>query len=236
MLIFGLQPPSMRPLHVSLRTTKKRLRRLLPDLYGMSPATHLLCFSDFRFSSFDMFGYRLDCHSEHVSLSSHTVFTTLRVLLSLRTDFSACSINHSRLSSIEFQPPLNHGCTVATILLEPLPAPAAATSAADFHSCRRHPSYHKPPPIQPHRHIWTTYPCSPHSPYSPHAPVHTLTTAYAVTTDSTITARVPTATTSQLQSHHQAHLSKTVHCQELPPPTTTYPVSQATHPRLLAPN
>ena len=123
-------------------------------------------------------------------------------------NFSACSSNHLRLSSLEFQPLLHHGRTMATVLLEPLLAPAAATSAADLHRRRHHPSFHKPPLIQPHRHIWSTYPCSSHSPDSPHATVHTTTTAHAVTTDSTITAKVPAATTSATAHNSSSHSTR----------------------------
>ena len=64
---------------------------------------------------------------------------------------------------------------MATVLLEPLFAPAAATSAASHHRSRHHPSFHKPPLIQPHWHLWSTHSRSSRAPDSPHTPIHATT-------------------------------------------------------------
>ena len=160
-------------------------------------------------------------------------------------NFSACSSNYLRLSSLEFQPLLHHGRTMATVLLEPLFAPAAATSAASHHRSRHHPSFHKPPLIQPHWHLWSTHSRSSHTPDSPHTPVYATTTT--ATSDSTIKTRVPAPAASTTAYCSSSHSTRFV-VQTQPTArssrwlrlctssTTPHPFTQATTPRLLASN
>ena len=122
----------------------------------------------------------------------------------------ACSSNCSRLPSLEFQPPLHHGRTVAAILLEPLPHAAATTSAADLHRRRHHKPFHQPPVIQSYRHLWSSHPRSSHSPHAPHTTLHTIAAAQSIPADSTFAARVSTTTTPATPHHGASHPARPI--------------------------
>ena len=156
--------PQTRFSPVSLRTTENdcdlRTQFLLdPSSFAHTVRFTVSCFySDFN-SAFILTavlrrGFTTFSH-QHVHISD--VSRGLNIL--------ACSSNCSRLPSLEFQPPFHHGCTVAAILLEPLPHAAATTSAADLHRRRRHKPFHQPPFIQPYMHLWSPHPRSSHSPH-----------------------------------------------------------------------
>ena len=142
----------------------------------------------------------------------------------------ACSSNRSRSQSLEFQPPLHHGRTVAAVLLEPLPHAAATTSAADLHRCRHHKPFHQPPFIQPYWHLWSPHPRSSHSPHAPHTTLHTIAAAQSIPADSTFTARISATATPATPHHGASHPARPIFQTQ---PTA---ISQAHRSRLLAPN
>ena len=61
--------------------------------------------------------------------------------------------------------PLQHGCTMAAALLAALPS-STTTAATDLRPTAT--------PIHPHRHVWRTHSCSPHTTSSPKPPLHSI--------------------------------------------------------------
>ena len=194
--------PQTRFSPVSLRTTQNDCDIRIPGFDPSSFAhtvrfTLLRCYSDFN-SAWILTA---------VLRRGFTTFSHQRVHISdvsCGLNILACSSNCSRLPSLEFQPPLHHGRTVAAILLEPLPHAAATTSAADLHRRRHHKPFHQPPVIQSYRHLWSSHPRSSHSPHAPHTTLHTIAAAQSIPADSTFAARVSTTTTTTATPHHGA--------------------------------
>ena len=83
-------------------------------------------------------------------------------------NISACSSNYSRLPSLEFQTPLHHGRTVATILLEPLPQ--TFTDAATTNPSTSHQSYNPTGAYGPLTHALRTHHTHHTQPYTPSPP------------------------------------------------------------------
>ena len=169
----------------------------------------------------------------------------------------ACSSLQLVILASTFQLPpstSDHGCALAAILLEPLFASTAASSAACQPRHHSFTSHSNSPHLQPYRHLWPTHPRTPHASGPPLQSIrdftlHTATAAHTATTGTAVTAGVPTSTTTTTTPHSRPSHSTTIDLQAQPTTTascprrhgtcstaTSHPIPHSTRPRLLEPN
>ena len=125
----------------------------------------------------------------------------------------ACSSLQLVILASTFQLPpstSDHGCALAAILLEPLFASTAATSAAYRPRHHGFSSHDNSPHLQPYWHLRPTHSCTPYASGPPLSPIHdltihTATTAHTATADSTVTAGVPTSTATTTAHSRPSH-------------------------------